>query len=121
MTLPAPSTEQRLVLELGLDSIRIRAGAGTGKTTTIAMVIANLIRSHGVEPEEIVGITFTNKAAAELGDRVRQLLEGSADPGRQVEIHTYHGFAAQVLAEFGPLGAWTIVPRSSPRRSPGSS
>ncbi len=103
MTLPAPSNEQESVLELGLDSIRIRAGAGTGKTTTIAMVIANLIEQHGVEPEEIVGITFTNKAAAELGDRVRQLLDGTVDPGRQVEIHTYHGFAAQVLAEFGPL------------------
>lgn len=103
MTVITPSDEQQAVLDLGLTSIRIRAGAGTGKTTTVAMVIANLIESHGVEPEEILGVTFTNKAAAELSDRVRQLLEGTVDPGRQVEIHTYHGFAAQVLAEFGPL------------------
>ncbi len=101
--LPAPSNEQREVLEMGLDSIRIRAGAGTGKTTTVAMVIANLVERHGVDPEAVLGITFTNKAAAELSDRVRQLLEGNVDAGRQVEIHTYHGFAAQVLAEFGPL------------------
>lgn len=103
MTRPTPSSEQRSVLQLGLDSIRIRAGAGTGKTTTVAMVIANLIQDHDVQPEEIVGITFTNKAAAELGDRVRQMLADTVDAGRQVEIHTYHGFAAQVIAEFGVL------------------
>lgn len=99
-----PSPEQRDILELGLTSMRIRAGAGTGKTTTVAMVIANLVESHGVEPEQILGITFTNKAAAELAARVREALgDELVDPGRQVEIHTYHGFAAQVLAEFGPL------------------
>lgn len=98
-----PSPEQQAVLDLGLSSVRIRAGAGTGKTTTVAMVIANLIDSHGVQPEEILGITFTNKASAELADRIRELLSSSIDPGRQVEIHTYHGFAAQVLSEFGPL------------------
>lgn len=103
MTTLTPSDEQQAVLDLGLTSIRIRAGAGTGKTTTVALVIANLIESHGVDPEEILGVTFTNKAAAELSDRVHQLLHGVIDPGRQVEIHTYHGFAAQVLAEFGPL------------------
>lgn len=98
-----PTAEQREILGLGLTSIRIRAGAGTGKTTTVAMVIANLIENHEVEPEQILGITFTNKAAAELADRVRESLAGNIDPGRQVEIHTYHGFAAQILAEFGPL------------------
>lgn len=103
MTRLTPSEEQQAILDLGLTSMKIRAGAGTGKTTTVAMVIANLIESHGVEPEEILGITFTNKAAAELADRIRETLEDELDPGRQVEIHTYHGFAAQVLAEFGPL------------------
>ena len=98
-----PSPEQQAILDLGLTSIRVRAGAGTGKTTTVAMVIANLIHRHGVEPEQILGITFTNKAAAELADRVRELLGNQVDPARQPEIHTYHGFAAQILAEFGPL------------------
>ncbi len=103
MSALVPSPEQQDVLDLGLTSIRIRAGAGTGKTTTVAMVIANLIERHGVEPEQVLGITFTNKAAAELADKVRQMLEGEADPGRQIEVHTYHGFAAQVLSEFGAL------------------
>jgi DNA helicase-2/ATP-dependent DNA helicase PcrA len=98
-----PSPEQQNVLDLGLCSIRIRAGAGTGKTTTVAMVIANLVEEHGLEPEQILGITFTNKAAAELADRVRRFLPDTIDPGRHPEVHTYHGFAAQILAEFGAL------------------
>ncbi len=102
MSGPSPSAEQQSILDLGLTSVKVRAGAGTGKTTTVAMVIANLVASHGVEPEQVVGITFTNTAAAELADRVREL-SGVADPARQAEVHTYHGFAAQLLAEFGPL------------------
>ncbi|MDP9494260.1 MAG: ATP-dependent helicase [Actinomycetota bacterium] len=103
MTSLIPSPEQAEVLALGLDTIRIRAGAGTGKTTTVAMVISNLIANHSLDPERILGITFTNKAAAELADRVRSSLAGKVDEGRQVEVHTYHGFAAQVLSEFGAL------------------
>ncbi|HLF60549.1 MAG TPA: ATP-dependent DNA helicase [Acidimicrobiia bacterium] len=98
-----PSPEQAEILSLGPDSIRIRAGAGTGKTTTVAMVISNLITNHYVDPERILGITFTNKAASELADRVRSTITGIVDEGRQIEVHTYHGFAAQVLFEFGAL------------------
>jgi DNA helicase-2/ATP-dependent DNA helicase PcrA len=98
-----PTTEQRRILDLGPTSIRVRAGAGTGKTTTVATVIANLVEHHGIEPERVLGMTFTNKAAAELAARVADLLPETVDPARQVEVHTYHGFAAQVLAEFGVL------------------
>lgn len=102
MSLVTPSPEQQAILDLGLTSIKVRAGAGTGKTTTVALVIANLVANHGVAPEQVVGLTFTNKAAAELADRVRVFL-GTDDPARQAEIHTYHGFAAQLLSEFGAL------------------
>ncbi|HEU4917783.1 MAG TPA: ATP-dependent DNA helicase [Acidimicrobiia bacterium] len=98
-----PSPEQMAVLDLGLETIRIRAGAGTGKTTTVALVIANLVQNHGIEPERILGITFTNKAAYELADRVKTYLGEAMEEGRQAEIHTYHGFAAQILSEFGAL------------------
>ncbi len=103
MSALVPTPEQNTVMDLGLDTIRIRAGAGTGKTTTIALVIANLVENHGVDPERLLGITFTNKAASELADRVRGILGPVVEEGRQVEVHTYHGFAAQVLAEFGAL------------------
>jgi len=103
MSRMTPSPEQQEILDLGLTTIRVRAGAGTGKTTTVAMVIANLIDNHDIAPEQILGITFTNKAAAELADRVRQTLTENLDPGRQIEVHTYHGFAAQILSEFGAL------------------
>jgi DNA helicase-2/ATP-dependent DNA helicase PcrA len=98
-----PSPEQQEILDLGLDTIRIRAGAGTGKTTTVALVISNLVNNHGVDPERILGITFTNKAASELANRVKSFLGTMVDEGRQAEVHTYHGFAAQVLSEFGAL------------------
>lgn len=98
-----PTPQQLKILALGPDSIRISAGAGTGKTTTVAMVIANLIENHDIAPEEILGITFTNKAASELADRVRDYLGADVDPGREIEVHTYHGFASQILNEFGLL------------------
>ena len=98
-----PSSEQRAILDLGPTTIRVRAGAGTGKTTTVAMVIANLVENHSIAPESILGLTFTNKAAAELATRVRELLPDTVDASRQVEVHTYHGFAAQLLSEFGPI------------------
>lgn len=98
-----PTREQQAILDLGPTSIRVRAGAGTGKTTTVALVISNLVESHGIVPERILGMTFTNKAAAELSAKVADLLPETVDPARQVEVHTYHGFAAQVLSEYGPL------------------
>ncbi|MEX1037990.1 MAG: ATP-dependent DNA helicase [Acidimicrobiia bacterium] len=103
MTDITPTTEQQQILDLGLDTVRVSAGAGTGKTTTVALMIANLISTHGIEPENILGITFTNKAASELADRVRSYLGTDVDPGREVEVHTYHGFAGQILSEFGLL------------------
>lgn len=98
-----PTPEQERILERGLNSVRITAGAGTGKTTTVAMVITNLIQTHGIDPEQILGITFTNKAASELANRVRDYLGTTAIPGREIEVHTYHGFAGQILNEFGIL------------------
>jgi DNA helicase-2/ATP-dependent DNA helicase PcrA len=95
--------EQQAVVTAPLASLRVAAGAGTGKTTTVAFRVVELVRGHGIEPEQILGITFTNKAAEELADRIRTALADTVEPGREVEIHTYHGFAQAILREFGPL------------------
>jgi DNA helicase II / ATP-dependent DNA helicase PcrA len=98
-----PTSEQQAILEAPLGPLRIAAGAGTGKTTTVALFVRHLAEAGGVEPESVLGLTFTNKAAAELADRIRSLLQPVAGPGREAEVHTYHGFAAQVVREFGAL------------------
>jgi DNA helicase-2/ATP-dependent DNA helicase PcrA len=98
-----PSAEQIAVITAPLTPLRVAAGAGTGKTTTIALRVVHLVSDLGLEPERILGITFTNKAAAELADRIRSALAPHVEPGREVEVHTYHGFAAQLLREFGAL------------------
>jgi DNA helicase-2/ATP-dependent DNA helicase PcrA len=98
-----PTPEQKRIIEYPALPLRIAAGAGTGKTTTLAMRIAHLVGNGTAEPEQVLGITFTNKAAQELNERITEMLEGVAEPGRDVEIHTYHGFAALILSEFGVL------------------
>ncbi|MBN2113518.1 MAG: ATP-dependent helicase [Acidimicrobiia bacterium] len=98
-----PTPEQRRVIAYPLQPLRVTAGAGTGKTTTMALRLAGLIQRRELEPEEALGITFTNKAAEELADRLREYLGDLATAGRQVEVTTYHGFAHAVLSEFGPL------------------
>ncbi len=70
------------------------AGAGSGKTRVITCRIASLIRERSVSPENILAITFTNKAASEMRDRVRGMLEGMESPPW---IGTFHSFCLQVL------------------------
>ncbi|HXH84664.1 MAG TPA: UvrD-helicase domain-containing protein [Candidatus Tectomicrobia bacterium] len=74
----------------------IVAGAGTGKTTVITRRIAWLIATGRARPEEILALTFTDKAAAEMEERVDQLVPyGYAD----VEIATFHAFGDRLLRE----------------------
>src|SRR6184192_4350634 len=74
----------------------IVAGAGTGKTTVITRRIAWLIAERKARPEEILALTFTDKAAAEMEERVDTLVPyGYAD----VEIATFHAFGDRLLRE----------------------
>ncbi|WKU46897.1 UvrD-helicase domain-containing protein [Streptomyces sp. VNUA116] len=91
----------------------IVAGAGSGKTTVMAARVVWLVGTGQVAPEQVLGLTFTNKAAGELSERVRKALvaagvtdpEPSAtDPGQapgEPQISTYHAFAGRLLKEHG--------------------
>ena len=103
MTQLALSKEQLAIVSHPLAPLRVAAGAGTGKTTTIALRLRHAVENAGVAPEAAIGITFTNKAAEELGDRLRRELPDLADSGREVEVTTYHGFAHRILEEFGAI------------------
>ncbi|MFZ5877700.1 MAG: ATP-dependent helicase [Nitrospirota bacterium] len=72
----------------------ILAGAGSGKTRVITYRIAHLIETHRVHPAQILAVTFTNKAAGEMKDRVERLL-GSA--GRGVWVSTFHSACVRIL------------------------
>ncbi len=73
------------------------AGAGTGKTTVITERIAYLIEQNKAKPEEILAVTFTEKAASEMAERVDKLLPlGYAE----LWIHTFHGFCEKVLKNY---------------------
>lgn len=77
----------------------IVAGPGTGKTMTLTHRIAHLIRSGHAAPKEILALTFTNKAAGEMRERLSNLLAGE-NPDR-VRVATFHGFCLEVLRREG--------------------
>ena len=111
-----PSPEQQQIIDFPTDRpLRVAAGAGTGKTTTIVLRLQAAIRS-GTSPEQALGLTFTNKAAEELSDRLRESLPELAAEGREVEVTTYHGFAYGLLREFG---AYVGIERDVRLISPG--
>lgn len=79
----------------------ILAGPGTGKTRTLTHRIAYLVAEKGVAPENILAVTFTNKAAEEMAGRLANLLDAAA--AKQVTVKTFHAFGALLLREQGEL------------------
>ncbi|MGW2296283.1 UvrD-helicase domain-containing protein [Streptomyces violaceorubidus] len=89
----------------------IVAGAGSGKTTVMAARVVWLVGTGQVAPEQVLGLTFTNKAAGELAERVRKALirAGVTDPHvidpdhppGEPAISTYHAFAGRLLTDHG--------------------
>jgi len=98
MDLSKLNKEQKEAVVFGEGPLLIVAGAGTGKTTVITQRIAYLISSEKASPEEILGLTFTDKAAGEMEERVDRLLEiGYID----LWVSTFHAFCERVLREEG--------------------
>ncbi len=104
-----PTTEQAAVISAPLAPLLVVAGAGSGKTETMAARVVWLVANDYVRPEQVLGLTFTRKAAAELAHRIRSRLAqlrrrlGEESPLAVGEptVSTYHAYAGRVLSEHG--------------------
>jgi DNA helicase II / ATP-dependent DNA helicase PcrA len=114
-----PTPEQSAIISSPLTPRLVIAGAGSGKTATMADRVVWLVANGWVRPEEVLGVTFTRKAAGELASRIRaklaslQRLAGQ-DGGRQLfpeqpvssdslepKVSTYHSFASGIVSDYG--------------------
>lgn len=115
----APTPEQAAIVEAPLQPQLVVAGAGSGKTETMTARVVWLVANDLVRPEEVLGLTFTRKAAGELADRVGARLAALADSGLwsppehddagalvlpgAPTVTTYHSYAGALVREHGPL------------------
>jgi DNA helicase-2/ATP-dependent DNA helicase PcrA len=110
---PEPTAEQAGVIGAPLGPLAIIAGAGSGKSETMAARLVWLVANQRVRPERVLGLTFTRKAAAELAHRVRARLAGLSRAGLPLGsaadddeplagepvISTYHAYAGRLVAD----------------------
>ncbi|HSZ42890.1 MAG TPA: ATP-dependent DNA helicase [Trebonia sp.] len=124
LRMPEPTTEQGAVIGAPLAPLAVIAGAGSGKSETMAARLVWLVANGFVRPDRVLGLTFTRKAAAELADRVRSRLDrlrragldapgGARDASGDAEdaddgsgawagepvISTYHAYAGRLVSD----------------------
>ncbi len=98
-----PSAEQWDAIEAPLEPVVIRAGAGSGKTAVMTARIVHLVETNQVRPAGVLGLTFTNKAAGELEERLSEALAAiEPHPHEHPTVMTYHAFAQKLVREHGP-------------------
>src|SRR5690625_1554748 len=107
-----PTDEQTAIIEAGRDPLLVVAGAGSGKTHTMTERVIWLIANGYVRPEEVLGVTFTRKAAGELESRINNAIEHLAERDDialdfdttdigQAAVTTYHSYANSLVADHG--------------------
>ncbi|GAA2849099.1 ATP-dependent helicase [Paenarthrobacter ilicis] len=114
-----PTSEQAAIISSPLTPRLVIAGAGSGKTATMADRVVWLVANGWARPEEILGVTFTRKAAGELASRIRTKLAAlqriaSADDGSygfppgllgaddlEPKVSTYHSYASSIVSDYG--------------------
>ncbi|MET1088579.1 MAG: ATP-dependent DNA helicase [Arthrobacter sp.] len=114
-----PTPEQSAIISSPLTPRLVIAGAGSGKTATMADRVVWLVANGWVRPEEVLGVTFTRKAAGELASRIRAKLASlqrlaAQDGGRRLfpgqpvssdslepKVSTYHSFASGIVSDYG--------------------
>ncbi|MEU1751886.1 ATP-dependent DNA helicase [Micromonospora matsumotoense] len=114
LRLPAPTAEQARIISAPVAPLLVVAGAGSGKTETMAARVVWLVANSYVRPEQILGLTFTRKAAGELAHRVRTRLDQLVrrlgrrarnpldDPlAGEPTVSTYHSYAGRIVTEHG--------------------
>lgn len=89
---------QKKAVEHASGPLMIIAGAGTGKTNVITQRIAWIIEQKLAKPNEIVALTFTEKAAHEMSERLEKIIEHRAI---EVQCSTFHGFCQQIISRYG--------------------
>ncbi|HMH59664.1 MAG TPA: ATP-dependent helicase, partial [Galbitalea sp.] len=113
LNLPSPTAQQVAVIEAPLGHALVVAGAGSGKTETMANRVLWLLANRIVRPGEILGLTFTRKAAGELGSRIRLRIEqlaraglidtgpaeGGFDAFESPQVSTYNSFANAIFRD----------------------
>ena len=107
---PTPTPEQAAVIAAPPGPLVVIAGAGAGKTETMAARVVWLVANGFADPGQVLGLTFTRKAAGQLLRRVRSRLArlsgvsgGVEDAAGSATVSTYHAFAGALLREHGPL------------------
>jgi len=112
--LPAPTPEQVTIIEAPLAPMLVVAGAGSGKTETMSARVVWLVANDLVAPHEVLGLTFTKKAAGELSERImrrlralRRAMHRAEAPGSALDlldrptVSTYNSYAASIVADHG--------------------
>lgn len=97
ISLSGLNPEQRFAAETITGPVLILAGAGSGKTRTVTYRIANMLMNHKIPGKEILALSFTNKAAMEMKERVGHLVEARWRKG--VTLSTFHSLGLRILRE----------------------